>query len=247
VFVFIPKTGELRGGAWVVVDSKINSEKVEMYAERTARGGVLEPEGMVEIKFRTRELLECMHRIDPELQRLRGDGGSAAMVKAREKALLPVYKQIAIKFMELHDTPNRMAAKGVIKKAVDWAECRSFFYKRLKRRLSEEGLIQQLQSAAGPEFSHSAAAAVIREAFSRTGHDWADDAEFLKWSSQPGALEEELRTLQSQHLVQEMVALGSSSEALKALPKGLIALLRSVDVSKRAQLVEELKRALDAF
>jgi acetyl-CoA carboxylase/biotin carboxylase 1 len=128
VFVFIPKAGELRGGAWVVVDSKINSDKVEMYAEKTARGGVLEPEGMVEIKFRMRELLECMHRIDPELQALRQQlqqlqaAPSAAsdkiqqQIKAREKVLIPVYKQIAIKFMELHDTPNRMAAKGVIKK-----------------------------------------------------------------------------------------------------------------------------------
>ena len=128
VFVFIPKAGELRGGAWVVVDSKINSDKVEMYAEKSARGGVLEPEGMVEIKFRMRELLECMHRIDPELQALRQQlqqlkaGPSAAsdkiqqQIKAREKILIPVYKQMAIKFMELHDTPNRMAAKGVIKK-----------------------------------------------------------------------------------------------------------------------------------
>jgi acetyl-CoA carboxylase/biotin carboxylase 1 len=129
VFVFIPKTGELRGGAWVVVDSKINSDKVEMYAEKTAKGGVLEPEGMLEIKFRTRELLDCMHRLDPQLAslkkqaQLQTEKGLAAeginsiqqQIKAREKLLLPVYKQIAIRFVELHDTPNRMAAKGVIK------------------------------------------------------------------------------------------------------------------------------------
>jgi acetyl-CoA carboxylase/biotin carboxylase 1 len=129
VFVFIPKTGELRGGAWVVVDSKINSDKVEMYAEKTAKGGVLEPEGMLEIKFRTRELLDCMHRLDPQLAslkkqaQLQTEKGVAAeginsiqqQIKAREKLLLPVYKQIAIRFVELHDTPNRMAAKGVIK------------------------------------------------------------------------------------------------------------------------------------
>lgn len=139
VFVFIPKAGELRGGAWVVVDSKINSDKVEMYAEKTARGGVLEPEGMVEIKFRMRELLECMHRIDPqllalkqELSKLNGAPSAAAdrihqQIKAREKVLMPVYKQMAIKFMELHDTPNRMAAKGVIKKV----HCRKYFKKIL--------------------------------------------------------------------------------------------------------------------
>ncbi|MCE3050605.1 Acetyl-CoA Carboxylase [Datura stramonium] len=48
VFVYIPMMGELRGGAWVVVDSKINSDHIEMYAERTARGNVLEPEDAVE-------------------------------------------------------------------------------------------------------------------------------------------------------------------------------------------------------
>lgn len=133
VFVFIPKAGELRGGAWVVVDSKINSDKVEMYAEKTAKGGVLEPEGMVEIKFRIREILECMHRMDPQLAslnqqlRLQTSKGVASSVidsvrkqiEAREKVLLPVYKQIAIRFVELHDTPNRMAAKGVIKKVLN--------------------------------------------------------------------------------------------------------------------------------
>lgn len=130
VFVFIPKTGELRGGAWVVVDSKINPNKVEMYAEKSSKGGVLEPEGLVEIKFRMRELIECMHRLDAQLKNLRqqletqvirnADCSSIEKTKeeiqSRERVLLPVYKQIAVKFMELHDTPNRMAAKGVIKK-----------------------------------------------------------------------------------------------------------------------------------
>ena len=130
VFVFIPKTGELRGGAWVVVDSKINPNKVEMYAEKSSKGGVLEPEGLVEIKFRMRELIDCMHRLDPQLNNLRqqleiqvtGNADSSSLEKikeeihSRERVLLPIYKQIAVKFMELHDTPNRMAAKGVIKK-----------------------------------------------------------------------------------------------------------------------------------
>ncbi|KAF5828836.1 carboxyl transferase domain-containing protein [Dunaliella salina] len=54
------------GGAWVVVDSCISSEgMIEMYADPTARGGVLEPEGVVEIKFRTPDLLRLMHRCGP--------------------------------------------------------------------------------------------------------------------------------------------------------------------------------------
>lgn len=46
----------------MVVDSQINSACVEMYADPTARGGVLEPEGVVEIKFRRPDLIRMMHR-----------------------------------------------------------------------------------------------------------------------------------------------------------------------------------------
>lgn len=34
------------------------------------RGGVLEPEGTVEIKFRRKDLLKTMRRIDPEYSQL---------------------------------------------------------------------------------------------------------------------------------------------------------------------------------
>ena len=62
IFVYIPRNAELRGGAWVVVDSQINSGCIEMYADPTARGGVLEPEGVVEIKFRAPECIRLMHK-----------------------------------------------------------------------------------------------------------------------------------------------------------------------------------------
>ena len=46
----------------MVIDSQINAGVVEMYADPHARGGVLEPEGVVEIKFRTPDLIAMMHR-----------------------------------------------------------------------------------------------------------------------------------------------------------------------------------------
>lgn len=39
VMVYLPPGCELRGGAWVVIDSQINSEMVEMYADDTAQVG----------------------------------------------------------------------------------------------------------------------------------------------------------------------------------------------------------------
>jgi acetyl-CoA carboxylase/biotin carboxylase 1 len=63
VFVYIPGGGELRGGAWVVIDSQINPTHMETFADPCARGGVLEPEGVVEIKFRKPDLIKAMHRL----------------------------------------------------------------------------------------------------------------------------------------------------------------------------------------
>ena len=37
VLSYIPPHGELRGGAWVVIDPSINSEHMEMYADEDSR------------------------------------------------------------------------------------------------------------------------------------------------------------------------------------------------------------------
>ncbi|MEW5311712.1 MAG: hypothetical protein WDW38_003401 [Sanguina aurantia] len=148
VFVYIPCGAELRGGAWVVVDSQINAAQVEMYADPTARGGVLEPEGVVEIKFRSPDLLKMMHRIDPKIRQLRAEAapGFECAVKAREGALLPVFQQVARTFADMHDTPQRMMAKGVLAGVVPWQQCRSFFATRLRCRLVEQQLLRHVAS-----------------------------------------------------------------------------------------------------
>ena len=67
-----------------------------MYADPVARGGVLEPEGIVEIKFRVPDLLKAMHRLDPVIRGLKEEAGPdfEQAVKDRETALLPVYRQV---------------------------------------------------------------------------------------------------------------------------------------------------------
>ena len=149
VVMYIPPGCELRGGAWVVVDSQINCEAVESYADPSAKGGVLESEGVVEIKFRVAELVDTMHRIDPVILKLKAEGVAAGdgAIKAREKALLPVYHQVALAFAQMHDTPQRMLAKGVLRGVVPWKESRRFFAGRLRRRLAEESLLRHVASA----------------------------------------------------------------------------------------------------
>ncbi|XP_039658817.1 acetyl-CoA carboxylase isoform X2 [Perca fluviatilis] len=149
VLVYIPPHAELRGGSWVVIDPTINPLCMELYADRESRGGVLEAEGTVEIKFRRKDLLKTMRRLDsvyaslveqlasPELS----DKQSRELeskLKAREEFLLPIYHQVAVQFVDLHDTPGRMQEKGVITDILDWKKVRTFFYWRLRRLLLEQ-------------------------------------------------------------------------------------------------------------
>ena len=42
--------------------------------------------------------------------------------------------QMAVAFAEMHDTPVRMVAKGVLHGIVPWSEARPFLASRLRRR-----------------------------------------------------------------------------------------------------------------
>jgi len=54
----------------VVIDPAINPEQMEMYADVDSRGGILEPAGIVEVKFREGQQRELMHKLDPQLKEL---------------------------------------------------------------------------------------------------------------------------------------------------------------------------------
>lgn len=122
VYVYIPPGAELRGGAWVVLDSTINPKKMKMYADPSARGGVLEPSGCISVKFRDKELTSTIQRLDEKIKTLTKEAK-----KKREEELLPVYRQIALHFADLHDKPDRMEAKKTIHGQVKWSDARNFF------------------------------------------------------------------------------------------------------------------------
>ncbi|KAK2079983.1 hypothetical protein QBZ16_002378 [Prototheca wickerhamii] len=166
VTVYLGPGCELRGGAWVVVDSQINPASIEMYADPTAQGAVLEPQGVVEIKFRTPDLLAAMHRLDEKIIALKSDDSPSALaaIKAREAELLPVYSQVAHQFAQMHDGPVRMLAKGVLRGIVPWSAARAFLATRLRRRLAEEALLRQI-AAADASVEHADALAMLRSWF----------------------------------------------------------------------------------
>jgi len=189
VFVYIPPRGELRGGAWVVVDPTINEEMMEMYVDSNARGGILEPPGICDVKFRKPDLLKSMHRLDPKLQQLSSElkvaeeslaedeaNSLRTQIAARENALLPLYVQVSHEFADLHDRPGRMVAKGVIRDVVPWAEARSTFYWRVRRRLAQDALVKQLKEA-DASLEHAAAVEALKGWVSA---DWEDDQAVLQ-------------------------------------------------------------------
>ena len=129
-----------------------------MYADEEARGGVLEPEGIVNIKYRRDKQLETMARLDPTYGDLRRALADKSLSKAqqsdikvkmseREALLLPIYSQISLQFADLHDRAGRMQAKGTIRQPLRWKEARRFFYWRLRRRLNEEYIVKKMGAA----------------------------------------------------------------------------------------------------
>ena len=148
VFIYIPPFGELRGGAWVVVDPVINHHAaVEMYCDATSRGGILEPAGVVEIKYREAEVRELIRRSDREVMALAATNPSEA--SKRETALVPLYNEVATHFADLHDTPGRMKAKGCIVDVVPWVNARRIFFKKLSRKMAEMDAIRTLVKEGG--------------------------------------------------------------------------------------------------
>ncbi|KYN07737.1 Acetyl-CoA carboxylase 1 [Cyphomyrmex costatus] len=156
IFVYIPPNAELRGGAWAVVDPMINPRFMEMFADNNSRGGILEPDGTVEIKFRNKDIVKTMHRVDLVIIKLKEKLSTVntaeerteieAQIRKREQILEPIYRQVAVHFADLHDTPERMFEKNTIQEIIPWKKARRLFYWRLRRRLFEEEIKNEILS-----------------------------------------------------------------------------------------------------
>eukprot|EP00931_Biecheleriopsis_adriatica_P068099 TRINITY_DN4212_c0_g1_i3.p1 TRINITY_DN4212_c0_g1~~TRINITY_DN4212_c0_g1_i3.p1 ORF type:complete len:2077 (+),score=502.62 TRINITY_DN4212_c0_g1_i3:244-6231(+) len=180
VTIYIPPSGELRGGAWVVLDPKINDEQIEMYADVEGRGGILEPPGAAEIVFKKdKHTVEMMHRCDEQLQQLdaRLAKGESVQkeIQAREKLLLPVYQQVSREYCDLHDKAPRMKSLGAIKEGLQWADSRSYLHWRIRRRVQENHATQELMKAV-PDLDYKSANAKVLTWVSVTG-----DRDVAKW------------------------------------------------------------------
>jgi acetyl-CoA carboxylase/biotin carboxylase 1 len=221
VFIYIPPFGELRGGAWVVVDPVINHNGcVTMYADPNARGGILEPSGMIEIKFRDQEIHACLRRNHPELAELAKTDAAAA--KKREEHLRALYNDVALKFADLHDTPGRMKAKGCVADIVPWQHARRVFHSKLVRKTAELAHAHTLATAAtlpGDAPSLVQGIAAVRRVADAAQVHWDDDRAFSRWATTDAgaaAIATEAAHLRAQALATAAAGGASSLDELMA-------------------------------
>jgi len=262
VFVYIPPQGQLRGGAWVVVDPTINPDVMEMYADEDARGGVLEAPGCVSVKFRSKDVIATAHRLDEKLISLdtklaatssaEEKASIRAEISEREKLIQPIFHQLAVQFADLHDRPGRMKAKGVIRRVVPWVEARRVFSLRLKRRLAEMEVCKKIESSLfGTDAANSKSVDLLEELYlsSSAQADFEDDALVLAWlESNEGthAVENFLQTTRANSIAKEVISMGQHDS--KAILSGLMGLIKNLQDSgrttERESLVEILRKGV---
>ncbi|XP_062596285.1 acetyl-CoA carboxylase 1-like isoform X10 [Saccostrea cucullata] len=229
IMIYIPPYAELRGGAWVVVDPTINPTHMEMYADELSRGGVLEPEGTVEIKFRRKDLEKTIQRLDQTCRQIVDKLTSPQLnldekeelqkqLAARQEKLLPMYHQVAIQFADLHDTPGRMEEMGVITDILKWQKSREFFYWHLKRRLLERQLKKKMkqftQNVGEGELNSMLHRWFVEDRGTVNAYLWEDDKAMVEWLTEQiredsidNAVSDNIRCLQREHVLQQVRSL----------------------------------------
>ncbi|KAI8984589.1 acetyl-CoA carboxylase [Mycotypha africana] len=253
VFVYIIPNGELRGGAWVVVDPTINKDMMEMYADVNSRGGVLEPEGIVEIKYRRPALLATMERLDSTYASLKkqlseGDktdeekAAIKAQIETREQELLPVYQQISVQFADLHDRSGRMKAKGVIRKALEWRSARQYFYWRVRRRLSEEYTFRKIVAATNSSMDRTQMSNLLKQWFKQDNdtidYEQSDEAVAEWFDKHASDVDNYISKLKSNTTKEQIASLGSIDQ--EAVIQGFSQFLESLSSEARAEILKKL-------
>ncbi|KAG7708330.1 hypothetical protein KL914_002056 [Ogataea haglerorum] len=249
IFIYVPPTGELRGGSWVVVDATINKDMMEMYADVDARGGILEPAGAVNIKYRENKLVVTMDRLDDKCKRLRqqlsaegiADEEKTKLTKElseRHRELMPIYSQIAVQFADLHDRCGRMLAKGVIRKALEWTNSRRFFFWRVRRRLNDEYLIAKIAEQL-PQSTRLEGVARLNSWYP-SSLDLEDDRAVATWTEDNHKLlENNLKKLKGDAVKQTLARLFRTD--MKHTAEGLSEILSLLPAEDREAILKELK------
>lgn len=226
---------------------------MEMYADEDSRGGVLEPEGIVGIKYRKERQLETMARLDPTYGDLKrkslGKGLSAqqqnelkAKMTERETLLLPIYQQIAIQYSDLHDRAGRMKAKDVIRMPLQWSQARRFFYWRLRRRLNEEYVVKRMATAQSKELVSRGQNLKTLEAWSGIPKFQTDDMSVAMWYEENRKqIHEKIEGMRSEAVAFDVAALMRSNK--NGGLKGVAQVLSMLPVEEKEEVLKWLGKA----
>lgn len=133
VIVYIPAGGELRGGAWAVLDSHVNPGFIHVVADSTCRGGILEPNAVVGIKIR-----------EPQLTRIMERSGVSSETSDSVKS---AFKKAAVEFADMHDRWQRMEYVGAIHHVTELQKTRGVFWRILKEEMIRIELARKFQAA----------------------------------------------------------------------------------------------------
>ena len=237
----------------MVVDPTINEDVMEMYADQDSRGGVLEPEGIVGIKFRRDRILNTMERLDPVYGRLKSQLSNKSLsddelaslkvqLADREKILTPVYTQISLQFADLHDRSGRMEAKGVIRQSLQWKDARRFFYWRLRRKLNEKYLVRRLTDRNSKlRMSMSEVNIHLQRWYAELGkeNDLDNDQEIATWLEREGKkVQENIDILRNDAITEDVLNTAASNKV--ALMKGLKKILKKLTEEEKQNVIEQL-------
>lgn len=227
---------------------------MEMYADVESRAGVLEPEGIVGLKYRREKVLSTMARLDPvyaSLKRSLEDKDLPSeqvddlkiKLAAREKALAPIYQQIAIQFADLHDRTGRMKAKGVIRKDLEWCDSRRFFYWRLRRRLNEQTMVRTMKNIhGGKSVTQAEAIGYLKKwYFERGSTNWEDgDKDVAGWLERDGkSINAKIETLKEESVATELLALAKSNKS--ALLDGLAKVFETLSAEDKDMVLKHME------
>ncbi|KIP02998.1 hypothetical protein PHLGIDRAFT_130424 [Phlebiopsis gigantea 11061_1 CR5-6] len=247
VFVYIVPNGELRGGAWVVLDPSINSGQMEMYADVDARAGVLEPEGIIEIKMRRDKIIRLMERLDSTYAALKKASLDASLspeeraqaieeLDSREQLLQPAYKQIALLYADLHDRTGRMEAKGCARPMV-WKDARRRFYWAVRSKVAWSYAMAQLAEASPDSSAEYRTNLLHNLAEIDDETDRKEATEKLERLNLTATTAE----LRADHLIRRMLAL--AQEDRKATISGLVRLVDDLSEEEKAIISTALQNS----
>ena len=225
---------------------------MEMYADEDARGGVLEPEGIVGIKYRKERQLETMARLDPVYgdlkKKVAAKGLSAeqqneikAKMTERENLLLPVYLQIALQYSDLHDRAGRMKAKDVIRMPLQWTNARRFFYWRLRRRLNEEYVLKRMAASQSKELVSRGGNLKTIEAWSALPKFNSDDMSVAMWYEENRkTISDKIEAMKTEAVAFDVAALMRSNK--NGGLKGVAQVLSMLPVDEKEEVLKWLKK-----